>query len=107
MKYGNTYYLQLTREIFSDKYSFLSNGAKWLFVWLNELEHKFTGAEKDFFFRTDQELAKDLCVTLPTLRKYKAELKETDLVEMWLSPFIDTETNKRTSRHVTCYRIIK
>ncbi len=43
MKHGNKYYLQLSRKIFTEEYSHLSNNAKWLFVVLNELEQEFCG----------------------------------------------------------------
>ena len=50
MKHGNSNYLQLSRSIFTEKYKTLSINAKWLFVVLNELEQRYTGDEKDFFF---------------------------------------------------------
>ena len=55
MKYGNDYYLQLSRHLFADKYKDMSINAKWLYVVLNELEQRFTGKDKDWFFRTDEE----------------------------------------------------
>lgn len=57
MKHGNSNYLQLSRSIFTEKYKTLSINAKWLFVVLNELEQRYTGDEKDYFFRTNEELA--------------------------------------------------
>ena len=59
MKHGNTFYLELTREIFTEEYADLSVGAKWLFVVLNELEQRYTGKDEDFFYRTDAELSED------------------------------------------------
>ena len=50
MKHGNKFYLELTREIFTDEYKDLSVGAKWLFVVLNELEQRYTGKVVISFF---------------------------------------------------------
>lgn len=106
MKYGNTYFLQLSREIFTEKYSHLSIGAKWLFVVLNELEQRYTGKDNDFFFRTDKELAKDAEISLSTLKRYKSELRESNLVEMWNAHF-KYENGKLSTDKVSCYRILK
>ena len=108
MKYNNTFYLQLSREIFTDKYKNLSNNAKWLFVVLNELEQRYTGKDDKFFYRSNQELANDCNFSLSTLKRAKAELMETDLIQSWQAHFItDPETGKKSEKHVTCYRIGK
>lgn len=107
MKHNNTFYIQLTREIFTGQYAELSNNAKWLFVVLNELEHRYTGQNEDFFFRTDSELAKDCGFSPMTLKRAKAELKETDLVQVWQTHFIDKKTGKKSEKHFTAYRILK
>lgn len=107
MKYGNTYFLELTRELWTEKYKDLSVNAKWLFVTLNECEQRFENQEKHFFYRTDEDLAKDCGFSLPTLKRAKKELSQTDLVKIWRSPFLDLTTGKRSEKHVTCYRIKK
>lgn len=107
MKHGNSFYLELTRELFTEEYKTLSNGAKWLFVVLNELEQRYTGKGCDYFFRTNEELAKDAGVGLRQLKAYKAELKNTELVQMWNGHFIDAETGKKSEKKVSFYRILK
>lgn len=107
MKYGNSFYLELTREIFTEKYNSLSINAKWLFVVLNELEQRYAGNREDFFYRTNEELAKDCGFGLSTLKRAKAELLETDLVQSWQAHFIDQDSNKKSEKHFTCYRIKK
>ena len=57
MKYNNTNFLQLTRKLFQEQYKDLSINAKWLFVVLNELEHRYTGEKEDFFTRSDTQLS--------------------------------------------------
>jgi hypothetical protein len=107
LKYGNSYYLQLTREIFNEKYSGLSVTAKWLFVVLNELEQRYTGQNEDFFFRTNEELAVDCGISLATLKRAKKELLETDLIESWKGHCRDPETGKFTEKQFTFYRILR
>ena len=108
-KYGNTEYMQLTRSIVNE-YDNLSNGAKWLFVVLNELEHRFTtGREggQDFFFRTNAALAKDARVSETTLKRQKAELKKSGLVQIWQMHWTDPKTGKKSEEKVTAYRILR
>lgn len=107
MKHGNSFYLELTRELFTEEYKTLSNGAKWLFVVLNELEQRYTGKGCDYFFRTDEELAKDAGYSTKTLKRFKKELRETELVEMWNGHFVDSETGKKSEKKVSFYRILK
>lgn len=107
MKHGNSFYLQLTRELFTEEYKNLSNGAKWLFVVLNELEQRYTGKGCDFFYRTDEELAQDAGCSFNTFRKYKEELRDSGLVQMWNGHFVDKETGKKSKKKFSCYRILK
>ena len=106
MKHGNTFYMELSREIFTEKYAGLSNGAKWLFVVLNELEQRFTGKGCDFFYRTDEELAIDANISLATLKRYKKELKSSDLVKMWNGHFV-LPNGKKSEKKFSCYKILK
>lgn len=104
MKHGNQFYLELRRDIFTEKYSHLSIGAKWLYVVLNEDEQRFTGKSSDYFYRSDDDLAADAGISLPTLKRYKAELRNTDLCEVWTSHFI-LPNGKKSEKKVTCYRL--
>lgn len=109
-KYGNSHYLQLSRDLFSDEYKHLSMGAKWLFVVLNELEQRYTtGREggEDFFFRSDAELAADAGISITTLKRYKAELRKTGLIRVWQMHWIDRKTGKKSEKKVTAYRVMR
>lgn len=107
-KYGNTFYMQLTRVLWQEPYKDLSINAKWLFVTLNELEQRFTGnSEKGYFFRTDEELCKDTGLSLSTLKRAKKELKGTDLVIIRYGHFTNIENNKLSEKKVTTYTIKK
>lgn len=110
MKHGNTYFLQLSRLIFNDEpYKSLSINAKWLYIVLNELEQRFTSdGEKDWFYRSNEDLAADAGMSLPTLKRAKAELLKTDLVESWRTHFVynrDTPEEKLSEKRITVYRI--
>ena len=104
------HFIQLSRDIFDDKYKDLSTGAKWLYVVLNELEHRYTTgkvSEKDWFYRSDKDLANDAGMSLATLKKHKVELKETDLVWIGYMHYKYPETGKKSERKITAYRILK
>lgn len=105
MKYGNSFYLELSRKIFTEEYKDLSRDAKWLYVVLNELEQRFTGKGCDFFYRTDEDLAKDAGMSLATLKRYKLELRNSGLVKMWNGHF-KYENGKKSEKKLSCYRIL-
>lgn len=104
MKYGNTFYMQVSREIFTEKYADLSANAKWLFVVLNELEQRYTGKNEDFFFRSNNDLARDSGLKLTALKAAKAELVKTDLIQSWQTHF-RSKDGKLSEKHFTAYRI--
>jgi len=105
-KQGN--YLQLSRLLFKDDSGFnsLSYQAKWLYVVLNELEHRFSGTNtEDFFWRSNEELAKDAGMKLSTLKAAKKELQDKNVVQSWQMHWRDPTTGKLSEKHVTAYRI--
>lgn len=107
MKYGNDYYLQLSRHIFDERYKDLSVNAKWLYVVLNELEQRYVNnkSKDNWFFRSDEELAKDTNISLRTLKRAKAELRATGLIEVSQMHFVDKETGKKSKKKITAYYI--
>ncbi len=107
MKYNNTNFLQLTRKLFQEQYKDLSINAKWLFVVLNELEHRYTGEKEDFFTRSDTQLSKDTGLSLSTLKRAKAELKKTDLIRTWKCHFVNPKTKIKSKVYYTAYRVLK
>lgn len=104
------YYIQLTRALTEPQYSNLSPGAKWLFVTLAYNEHRFTTGRaggEDFFFRSDADLARDAGYSITTLKKYKKELKNTDLIKTWAMHWVDPDTGKKSEKKVTAYQLLK
>lgn len=106
MKYNNDFYLQLSRHLFDDKYINLSVSAKWLFVVLNELEQRYCSRDKNYFYRTDSDLAEDSGLSLSTVKRAKKELIDAGLIKCNLSPFVSELTNKKSKMHVTVYEIL-
>lgn len=104
MKHGNKHYMQVSRDIW--KYP-ISDNAKLLFFWLNELEQRYTGDREQYFFHTDAELAKELGWHINTLKKAKKELRETDLIEIQKIHWIDQKTGKKSEKWVTAYTILR
>ena len=106
MKRKNGNYLHLSRKLFNNEgFKALSLNAKWLYVVLNELEHKYTGDKENFFFRSNDDLALDTGFSLPTLKKAKRELKP--FIQMWQMHFRDTETKRLSKKHITAFRILE
>ena len=103
MKRKNGNYLHLSRELFNgDEFKKLSINAKWLYVVLNELEHKYTGDRANFFFRSNEDLAKDSALSISSIKRAKRELKP--FIEMWQMHWIG-ENDKLSSKHITAFRI--
>lgn len=107
MKHGNKNYMQLSGLIFTDPYKDLSINAKWLFVVLNELEQRYTSAESDYFFRSNEEFANDCGFSLTVLKRAKAELLKTDLIESYRDHLINAKTGKQSEIRVNYYRVKK
>lgn len=108
MKYGNTHYMQLSREIFSEKYADMSIRAKWLFVTLNELEQRYCNKNSNFFLRTDKQLCKDTGYSINTLKRAKAELKKyPELVIISRGHWHYSNTGKSSIQQPTRYQIVK
>lgn len=108
MKYNNKFFMQVTRCIFDEQHKNLSVGAKWLFIVLNECEHKYCANGKSYFTRSDEELAKDAGYSINTLKKYKAELKKNaqDLVEIGRVRWCDDQ-GRKSLQAITGYKILK
>ncbi len=109
-KYKDGNYLQLRREIFGEEYKKLSVGAKWLYVVLNELEHRYTSGTEgspDCFYRSNADLASDAGMSVATIKRHKKELVSAGLIQEWKSHFTNEKTGKRSEERVTMYRLIK
>ena len=120
MKRKQEFYFQVTRCLFphlakkryeeSKKFEGLSCNAKWMYVVLCALEHHFTqtGEKKQttWFFRKDEELAKDCDWSLKTLKRTKAELKKHPDIIKFGRMHWKFETGKKSREWFTTYEII-
>lgn len=105
-KYLNGYFLQVSRHVFRNKtFLNLSDSAKWLYFVLKEVEHQFSGTNEDFFYRSNEDLAKDCDWNLRKLNRIKQELIASGLIQTWQMHWKDKETGKKSERHITAYRL--
>ncbi len=106
-KQGN--YLQLSRLLFredDERFNKLSYQAKWLYVVLNELEHRFSGTQtENYFWRSNNDLARDAGMSLSTMKAAKKELVDNNVVQSWQMHWRDPTTGKLSEKHVTAFRI--
>lgn len=101
-KHKTEKYLNFSREIWKCD---ISQKAILLYAWLLELHATQIGEKIDFFYRTDEELAKDMSWSLKTLKKAKAELKKAKIINVFPVGFLNTETGEKSTECVTGYRI--
>ncbi|MBN2845048.1 MAG: helix-turn-helix domain-containing protein [Deltaproteobacteria bacterium] len=105
-KYRNGNFIQLNREVLHDECT-LTWRAKWLYVVLSELEHRYTGEEETFFFRSQEDLARDTGMDVKTNLKYRKELEEKGWIKTWKMHWQNPETGKKSSKYTIAYRLLK
>ncbi len=102
--------MQLSRHICDEEHKEkLSIGARMLFVTLNELEQRYCNEGKTFFVRSNEQLAEDMGVSINSIKKYKAELRNnaTDLVRIGIGRYVDKRTGKKSEEYFTTYSILR
>ena len=94
----------------------LSLAAFKLYIWLNELEHRYTAPkptkkkdkrQTDWFFRSLADLSSDTALSERAITNAKRELKEWGFIQTWQMHWVDPETQKKSYKHVTAFRILK
>lgn len=107
-RYTNENYVKITRDIMK---SGLSNKAILLFLWLNELEQRFTSErnfdQRDWFMHTDREISEKSGMSINTVKSAKKELKEKGFIEISRGGWHYTKTGKSGIKQPTVYRIIR
>lgn len=108
-KYGNTNYLQLTRYLWNDEYKGLSVNAKWLFICLKELEHRYCNEHnKTYFFCSDKDLCDITGMSINTVKRAKKELRYKAMGLIYMSIKAPTKEEKSGNKyHPTVYHILK
>ncbi len=100
-------FIKLPREIFNEEYNHLSVYAKLLYVFLHELDARYTGTKTiDYFFRSNEELANDLNISISSVKRAKEELKREQLISTGYTHWwLDEEHTKKSKRKVTSFTV--
>jgi DNA-binding Lrp family transcriptional regulator len=75
-------------------------------VVLIELEHRFTGPEIDWFYRSIEDLSKDSGLSRPTVIKGLKTLNAIGLIETFQEHFNNRDTGKRSEKHIAVITIL-
>jgi len=75
-----------------------------LFFWLHELKQRYA-RDKDWFFHSDGNMAENTGLSEKTIRKARKELARFGFIQTWKMATI--ENGKKTSVHITAYRLLK
>lgn len=104
-KYKANHFGQYSRSAFK-KLHLLKTSSKWLYFVLVELEHKFTGKNEDFFFRSIKDLSVDSGLSQDCVWRSLKELKQSGLIQKWqMHWWIDKEHTKQSKKRVTAIRL--
>lgn len=101
MKYKDGNYIQLSRVIFCDEYRDMSDSAKWLYCYLSELEHRHTGIDKDWFYKTDKDIADSLNWSISKVQRLKKELSDYGFIKIMKTH------SQNSTMHITAYKLLK
>ena len=105
-KYQSGNYIQFSRHGFTTEvYKNLSSGAFKMFVFLKELEHRFTGRNSEFFYYSDSDLAIMSGLSVRSVKAYRKELIESGLILYSQAHFIDNK-GKKSKERISCYKIL-
>ena len=100
-KYKEGNFIELYRIIFD--LPDLSIKARWLYCVLTNLEHKYTGKGKKWFFRKDEELSLDSGLSERTIIRARQELVSAGLIRVGKAHYISN--GRKSSFTVTTYEI--
>ncbi|MCP4255632.1 MAG: hypothetical protein GY775_19945 [Candidatus Scalindua sp.] len=80
--------------------------ARWLYIHLNYLEHRFTGNSEDFFFRSIKDLQEDTKMGRKQVINGIKILTALGLIHTWQMHWVHKETEKKSKKHITAFRIL-
>ncbi len=81
--------------------------ARWLYIHLNYLEHRFTGKNVDCFFRSIQDLQLDTQIGRRQIIEGIKILRKIGLIQTWQSHYVNEKTKKKSKKHITAFRILE
>lgn len=80
--------------------------ARWLYIHLNFLEHRYSGMDVDYFFRSIKDLQEDTQIGRKQIISGIKILKDIGLIHTWQKHWIQKETKKKSKKHITAFRIL-
>ena len=102
--YKDGSFLQISRSLFTNGYFVeLSSGAKELYLWLKELEHRYSN-ENGWFCRTDQQINEESNISISSIKRYRKELLESGLIVYRQSRW-ESETGMKSKERISCYKV--
>lgn len=107
-KYKEKNYLQIYKSAIkqlNEHNPKISYSTRWLYTHLCLLEHRFTGKEKDFFFRSIRDLHDDTGIGTKQIVKGIKVLKEIGLIQAWQMHWQESE-QKKSRKHITAFRLL-
>lgn len=104
----NDNFMKISRETLSDSFR-LSKKAIVLWLWLNELEQRYTEeyGKRDWFMKTDSELAEIAGMSINTVKAAKKELKDHGFIEVSRGHWHYATTGKSSLKQPSVYRLLK
>ena len=97
------------RSIFKHEgFKAMSPTARLVFFYLLEMEHRYTGKECNYFFRSNKELAEEAGLSEKTIQNAKDEFREhiPDLIRLsYVHWWLDKTKTKQSPKKVSGYTI--
>lgn len=104
-KYKAGNYIQFSWRAFK-KLEGCKTSTKWLYVILNEFEHKYTGNGKQgFFFRSIDDLAVDTGLSRPVVIQGLRELERLELIKTWQAHW-KNKKGRLSEKHITAINVL-
>lgn len=101
-------YMKISREIL-DCNNRLSRKAIILYLWLNELEQRFTeqNGDRDWFMYTNDELVELTGMSIKVVKEAKRELIDRGFISVSRGNWCYSSTGKSSIKQPSVYRILK
>jgi hypothetical protein len=107
-KEGN--FMPFPRSLFKhDGFKEMSASSRLVFVYLLEMEHRYTGKGAKYFFRSNKELADEIGVSEKTVQNSKNDFKAhiPDLIKLgYVHWWLDQAQTRKSSRKVTTFTVL-
>lgn len=79
---------------------------RWLYIHLNFLEHRLSGENEDFFFRSIEDLQRDIKMGRRQVIDGIKRLEQLKLIKTWQMHWVDRRTGEKSEKHITAFKIL-